>query len=112
MDQRRDHALETLLELDGFIAEIGEGYWIKIEARKVEKNKEKPRGVKYSLTLHNPKGDRVLGYDNAHSIPSKASISAHYHMHKSGKIIVYDYKDAASLLEDFWKDVDRILRLG
>ncbi|MBP9692481.1 MAG: hypothetical protein KBD90_04020 [Alphaproteobacteria bacterium] len=95
MDQRQDHTLEILLELDGFIAEIGEGYWVKIEARKVEKNKEKPCGVKYSLTLHNPKGDRVLGYDNAHSIPFKASISAHDHMHKSGKTIAYDYSTLA-----------------
>ena len=52
----------------------------------------------------------MLGYDNAHGIPSKPSITAHDHMHKSNKIIQYAYKDAAELLRDFWKDVDRILK--
>jgi len=109
MNKKYDHTLETLISLDGFIAETGEGYWVKIEARTFEQDQTKPYGIKYSLTLHDPKGERVLGYDNAHSVPSKPSIKAHDHMHKSGKIINYDYKDAAKLLEDFWKDVDRIL---
>lgn len=98
-----------LVDLDGFIAELGDGYWMKIEAKKVMSDLAKPHGIKYSLTLHDHKGARVLGYDNAHAVPSKSSIKAHDHMHKSGKIISYQYKDAAMLLEDFKKDVDRIL---
>jgi hypothetical protein len=35
MDKKCDHTLETLLDLDGYIAEIGKGYWIKIAARRV-----------------------------------------------------------------------------
>ncbi|EKE09260.1 MAG: hypothetical protein ACD_16C00203G0005 [uncultured bacterium] len=109
MDKKHDYALETLIDLDGFIAEIWQGYWVKIEAKRVEKDKTKPHGIKYSLTLHNSKGERELGYDNAHSVPHRSSIKVHDHKHKSGKIIRYDYKDAGMLLEDFWKDVDRIL---
>lgn len=110
MDKKYDHSLKTLIDLDGFIAEIGHGYWVKIEAKKVEKEKAKPHGIKYSLTLHNSKGERVLGYDNAHSIPHKASIIANDHKHRSGKIIHYNYKDAGKLLEDFWRDVEQILK--
>ena len=109
MDKKQDYALETLVDLDGFIAEIGEGHWVKIEAKKVEKDQAKPHGIKYSLTLHTSKGNRVLGYDNAHSVSSKPSIKAHDHTHKSSKIVHYAYKDAEKLLIDFWKDVDRIL---
>lgn len=108
MNKKHDHTLETLLDLDGYIAEIEKGYWIKIEARRVMQDQAKPYGIKYSLTLHDSEGERVLGYDNAHSIPSKGAIKTHNHMHKSGKIINYTYTDAAKLLEDFWKDVDRI----
>ena len=109
MNEQHDHILETLFDLDGYIAEIGEGYWVKIEVKRVKKDKAKPYGIKYSLTLHNSEGERVLGYDNAHSVPSRPSIKAHDHMHRSNKIVNYDYKDAAKLLRDFWKDVDRIL---
>jgi hypothetical protein len=109
MNENQDHALETLIDLDGYIAEIGEGYWVKIEARRVEENEEKPYGIKYSLTLHNLKGERLLGYDNAHSVPSKPSVKPHDHVHKNNKIAHYEYESAARLLEDFWKDVDRIL---
>lgn len=109
MNKNHDDSLETLIDLDGYIVEIGEGFWVKIEARRIEQSEDKPFGIKYSLTLHNPMGERILGYDNAHSIPSKPTIKTHDHMHKSGKVIQYAYKDAAKLLEDFWKDVDRIL---
>lgn len=110
MCKKHDYTLDTLISLDGFIAEVGKGYWIKIEARKVKSDIAKPYGIKYSLTLHDPKGERILGYDNAHSIPSKPLIKAHDHMHRSGKIINYHYQDAIKLLDDFWEDVDRILR--
>lgn len=109
MTKRPDYALEALLDLDGYIAELGEGYWVKIEAKRVEQDKRKPHGIKYPLTLHDPKGERILGYDNAHSVPFKPSIKTHDHMHKGSKIINYAYKNAAQLLEDFWKDIDRIL---
>ena len=109
MKKKKDPTIETLLDLDGFIAEIGKGYWVKIEARTVREDPAKPHGVKYSLTLHNPKGERILGYDNAHAVLAKPSLKVHDHMHKSGKIVSYSYKDAAKLMEDFWKDVERIL---
>jgi uncharacterized protein DUF6516 len=109
MQKIADYALETLLDLDGYIAELGEGYWVKIEARRTTIDEQKPHGIKYSLTLHDLKGTRILGYDNAHSVSSRRSLKAHDHIHKSGRVISYIYKDAVQLLDDFWKDVDRIL---
>lgn len=32
---RRDEGLDRLLELDGFLAEVGGGFWVKIVARRV-----------------------------------------------------------------------------
>jgi hypothetical protein len=108
-EYNNDDTLETLIDLHGFIAEIGNGYWVKIEARRVAQDLTKPHGIKYSLTLHNIRGERILGYDNAHAVPSKPGIKTHDHMHKSGKIVSYSYTEAAKLLEDFWKDVEQIL---
>lgn len=32
------------------------------------------------------------------------------HRHRLRSIGPYDYKDAATLLEDFWKEVDQVLK--
>ena len=109
MKEQRDYTLETLIDMNGYIIEVGGGCWVKIEARRVEADLNKPSGVKYSLTLHDFKGERILGYDNAHRVPPLSSKSPHDHIHKGEAARSYDYKDAASLLEDFWKDVDRIV---
>jgi hypothetical protein len=63
-----DIGLETLLDLDGSILEQEGGYWIKIEARRGRSSEHAPHGVRYSLTLHDKYGTRVLGYDNAHAV--------------------------------------------
>ena len=65
----KDTGLETLLDLSGSIIDQGDGYWIKIDAWKTDfKSKQIPHGIRYSLTLHNSSNQRILGFDNAHSI--------------------------------------------
>ena len=64
----RDIGLDTLLDLDGSILEQEGGYWIKIEARLVPPSDPAQHGIRYSLTLHDKYGTRVLGYDNAHAV--------------------------------------------
>ncbi|MCU6496395.1 hypothetical protein LPN04_01155 [Rugamonas sp. A1-17] len=61
---KRDPAIDSLLDLHGSILDQENGYWIKIEARLVGVSKEVPHGIRYSLTLHEPSGKRMLGYDN------------------------------------------------
>ena len=57
---RADPSLETLLDLDGSILEQERGYWIKLEAKRVEESENTPHGIRYSLTLHNRFGTRGL----------------------------------------------------
>jgi hypothetical protein len=64
----RDPGLDRLLDLDGFLAEVGGGYWVKIDARRVPGDMARPQGIAYSLTLHEPGGRRVFGIDNAHAV--------------------------------------------
>jgi hypothetical protein len=63
-----DHTIDSLLDLDGSVLEQEAGFWIKIEARKVDPTEHMPHGIRYSLTLHNRYGTRVLGDDNAHAV--------------------------------------------
>ena len=106
-----DYTLETLLDLDSMIMEVGQGLWVKINAKRIKTpDHNKPYGIKYSLTLHDPNGQRLLGYDNAHRIPkSNVKVPAD-HKHKGERIVIYNYQNAEQLLGDFWNDVDLILK--
>ena len=74
---REDHGIANLLDLHDQIIDQDGGYWVKIEAWEVQVSEAVPHGVRYSLTLHNPRGLRILGYDNAHGF---------HHRHYMGKI--------------------------
>ncbi len=65
---REDHGIATLIDLHDQVIDQGGGYWIKIEARVVDASTDIPHGIRYSLTLHEPYGKRILGYDNAHAV--------------------------------------------
>ena len=111
-----DRSIEYLLELDGEIFEVGGGYWVEIQAKRVPRTEAKPHGVDYGLCLLSPSGKRRVGYDNAHPVqtgraPSTKMSGTNDHRHIEEAIEPYAYKDAAQLLNDFWKDVERILKM-
>lgn len=77
----------------------------------------RPAWVRYSLTLHDPKGTRVLGYDNSHApaAPRKGFAGRrfeydHVHRHARDKGVAYGFSSAGQLLADFFAEVDRILK--
>jgi hypothetical protein len=109
--------IDTLIELHGQIIDQENGYWIKIEAWRVEATDDIPHGIRYSLTLHEPYGQRILGYDNAHRVklPRKFKFAGkrlpydHKHRHISDQGVPYEFRDAHQLLSDFFTEVDRVL---
>lgn len=112
---RRDEGLDRLLDLDGFIAEVGGGFWVKIVARRVPPDADRPHGVSYTLTLHDSAGQRVFGIDNAHLIrvtraPASRSSRARDHLHRGESVRPYAYRDADTLMDDFWREVEAILK--
>lgn len=66
----RDPGLDMLLYLDGQMLFVGPegGYWVKFVVTLVPVSPEKPHGLDYSLTLHGPSGERLVGFDNAHPV--------------------------------------------
>lgn len=113
-----DYGIETLLDLNGNIIQQENGYWVEIHAWRVEATVLIPHGVRYALTLHHQSGTRVMGYDNAHAVnPSGRFKYAgqvlpydHKHRHISDKGVSYKFKDSYQLLQDFFADVDRIVK--
>ena len=108
---------EYLLDLHLFTVGFDNGFWITMRVLKVEPDDIRPHGLQYSLTLHDSKDDRILGYDNAHVVdvatgPAKKSKRplAADHVHRRGKKTVpYRFTSPLQLLQDFWRDVYRIL---
>lgn len=106
-------SLGTLLDLDGEIFLMDDGYWVKIEAKSVSISPAIPHGIRYSLTLHNRNNVRVVAYDNAHAIKPKrrkrfAGRKITWdHKHHMEKVEPYEFESAGQLLDDFWKAVKK-----
>jgi hypothetical protein len=114
-----DKSLENLLELDGIRYVIDEtlGFWVKFEAKSISPTEERPHGIRYSLSLHDRFNKRIMGFDNAHAIEygGKRKVSpkrTHYHWHKdeNDQGSPYDYQNAGQLLEDFWIQVEWVIK--
>ncbi|MBN9133504.1 MAG: hypothetical protein J0H48_09095 [Nitrosospira multiformis] len=59
---------------------------LKVEAWQVVATPEIPHGIRYSPTLHEPYGKRIMGYDNSHAVklPKKFKYA--------GQRLAYDHK--------------------
>jgi hypothetical protein len=103
-----NYDLEFLLSLDGYEFQMASGYAVKIEAHTVAATTNRPQGVKYSLTLHDPDRERIYGMDNAHGVRRQTEFD-HRHLYGRRKVVPYRYRGPAELLADFYAEVDRIL---
>jgi hypothetical protein len=116
VSRKTDYGLENLLALDGDTYVIHEaGYWVKFEVKRVLASLEWPHGIKYSLTLHGPGNERLVGFDNAHAVkkargPGGKGTEAYDHRHRFRVVRPYTYHNALKLIDDFWAAVDQVLK--
>ena len=103
-----DYELAFLLSRDGYEFRFISGYRVKFAARKIAATEGPPHGIKYSLTLHDPKGRRIYGIDNAHKAGRRREFD-HRHVYGARKVVGYAYRGTSALLEDFYSEVERIL---
>jgi Family of unknown function (DUF6516) len=115
-DREAEYGLEFLLAFDGRIHHVEEGYWLKFEIKRIKATKERPHGLAYSFTLHAPDGTRLVGFDNAHGVPARGSrlkpaarARDHWHRTEHDPGRPYAFKDAETLIEDFFDEVERVL---
>ena len=111
-----EHTLEFLLAFNGRMHHLEKGYWLKFEIARVEPTPERPHGLRYAFTLHDPDGKRLVGFDNAHSVRPLGSRfreanDEHDHWHRSGDDPgrPYAFTTADQLLADFFAEVRRVL---
>ena len=112
MTEPRDPALDVLLDLDGQVLVVDPkgGHWVRFVVTRVPVSAEKPHGLDYSLTLHGPDGQRLVGFDNAHPVGRRKRGEPLDHRHRLLTIRAYDYRDVTALIEDLWSTVDAVLR--
>jgi hypothetical protein len=111
-----EHTLEFLLAFDGRVHRYAGGYWLKFEIRRVDATPSRPHGLRYSFTLHGPDSTRLVGFDNAHAVPmtkgrrkTLSKVSDHWHRTEADPGRPYRFKDAATLIDDFFDEVERVL---
>jgi hypothetical protein len=102
----------VLLDLDGqvFVVDADGHRWVRFVVTRVKSSPDKPHGLDYSFTLHGPDGERLVRFDNAHPVPPRKRGDPQDHHHRLRTIRRYDYRDAVTLLADFWIMVDAVLR--
>lgn len=112
-----EHTLEYLLAFDGQIHVYQGGYWLKFDIFRTEPSAARPHGLRYAFTLHGPGGERLVGFDNAHGVASSGSrfgkrseAADHWHRVAGDEGRPYVFRGAANLLEDFFNEVERVLR--
>ena len=72
---------------------------VEMKIWKVPQSKDKPHGLKYTL-VYIREGKRIIGYDNAEGKGD--------HKHYKGREHPYQFKDVDNLIDDFYKDIERI----
>ena len=109
--------MDVLLDLDGqvFVVDTKGQYWVGFSVCRVVPSPGRPHGLNYSLTLHGPDGSRLVGFDNAHPVresqgPGGKNRGPFDHRHRLETVRPYRFKDAPTLLEDFWTEVDKLLK--
>ena len=109
--------IRYLLDLNDSVFEMGQGYFVKMEVKQVTPCQFRPHGLKYSLTLHNSKSERILGFDNAHAVKPgngfkyAGQILEYDHKHRTAtdEGVPYHFQSAEMLMQDFWDSVNKIL---
>ncbi len=116
MTKKRDFGSDSLLALDGdryFVDDKGDLEAI-FKVTSVAVSPGRPHGLKYTLMLLNAKGERIVCFDNAHAVsqgsgPGKKNSKQYDHKHIGKKVTPYEFKDAYTLVADFWKEVDKLV---
>ena len=116
MAKNRNDEFDTLLALNGeryFVDDKGD-FQLLFKVTRVATTLNRPHGIKYSLVLLDAKGERVVCFDNAHAAtvgsgPAKKPSKHFDHKHIGNRIIPYNFKNAYTLLADFWKEVDKCI---
>lgn len=83
------------------------GWSIRLRVGEVAPSTGRRHGIKYSFTLHDVDGVRLLGFDNAHGIPRAQAYDHRHRFRKTAELVRYDFTGADELICDFFDAVER-----
>lgn len=102
-----DEGIERLLDYHGRRYWLTNGWSLRFRVWCVEPSEGRPHGIRYSFTLHDEIGERILGFDNKHRANRRQVTYDHRHrFRRTEELVPYDYVDADMLLTDFFKAVE------
>ena len=102
-----DEALDRLLDYDRRRYWLLNGWSLRFRITRIEANPHRPQGIKYSFTLHDVDGVRLLGFDNAHGVPRALAFDHRHRFRQSAQLQPYHYRGADELISDFFAAVER-----
>jgi hypothetical protein len=98
-----DRDLAVLVDMAG-VCPLPCGYQVVIRAEWTDRTKNVPHGLSYALILQDPKGDRVVGYDNSHGYDGAGDQEPFDHEHRLGLLgqrFRYNFTFGGKLITDF-----------
>jgi len=99
--------MERLLDYDRRRYWLANGWSIRFRIWRVPETAHRPHGIRYSFTLHDIAGTRILGFDNAHAWNRRVVPHDHRHgFRELDRLLPYDFVDADRLLVDFMDAVE------
>jgi hypothetical protein len=102
-----DEPMKRLLDYDHRRYWLVNGWSVRFRIAEVDVSVERPHGIRYSLTLHDVDGIRLLGYDNAHGVPRTQRYDHRHRFRQTKDLIAYEFRGADELLCDFFAAVER-----
>ena len=82
----RDEVMRRLLDYDRRRYWLVNGWSFRIS--EVTATAARPQGIKYSFTLHDVDGTRLLGFDNAHGVPRVVAFDHRHRFRRPDELVM------------------------
>jgi hypothetical protein len=105
-----DRRLERLLDFDRRRYWLPNDWSVRFRIYRVEVHPGRLAGIKYSFTLHDDTGVRLLGFDNAHAVDAGPAFDHRHWFRNIGLVKPYQYRGPDQLLTDFFNAVETACR--
>lgn len=83
------------------------GWSIRFRISITQASEVRPHGIKYTFTLHDVDGTRLLGYDNAHGVGRTLTYDHRHRFRRTKELVPYEFRGADELICDFFTAVER-----
>jgi hypothetical protein len=105
-----DEAMQRLLDFDRRRYWPLNGWSIRFRIAEVSASMGRPKDIKYSFTLHDIDGTRLLGFDNAHRVAGRDLYDHRHRFRRADEPEPYEFQGADELICDFFDAVEQVCR--